>query len=335
MRMKNWMIIVGMFVCRVSISQDIHFSQFDVFQPKVNPAYAGFMKESYRFSVINRTQWKAISTPFRTLGVQAESGNTLNVKGLGLGLTFLSDVAGDSKFTTNNLSFSAGFHKKLFETRSSIGLAGQISFVQQSIDYSNLSYNNQYNGLFFDPSLNHKETFAVDNLSYMDFALGAVYEYRISKKESLTLGLATYNLSTSKVSLLNDDAVDLDSRTTISGLLDKKINSKISILPTFIWSVQGSLKEIVIGSRARKTLSDKMADYKALYGGLYWRTNDALYLVLGMDYNEWYGGISYDINLSSLSKASNARGGIELVLVYKIMKFDKNLKTFKSCPVYF
>lgn len=335
MNLKIWFISIACLVATRSTSQDIHFSQFDVFQPQVNPAFVGFMPDAFRFSLINRTQWKAVSKPFRTFGLNAEASDLFNAKGLGLGLVFITDIAGDSRYTNNNFSLSAGYHVKIPKTKHHVGIGAQVTYIQQRIDYSQLSYDNQYNGLFYDPNLSSKEFLNMEKQTFSDFSIGGAYQYRKNKEEFISVGLAWYNLSAVQVSLLSDPSVQLDSRTTFTSTADRKINSKYAILPSAIVSLQGAFREIVIGGRVRRVIKDIRGDYKAVYGGVYWRNKDAIYLVIGMDYNDWYGGISYDVNLSSLREASNARGGFELVITYKMSKFSAYLKSHKSCPTFF
>jgi hypothetical protein len=66
---------------------------------------------------------------------------------------------------------------------------------------------------------------------------------------------------------------------------------------------------------------------------LFARTGDALIPVIGLDYNEWNLGISYDVNTSDLKRASNSRGGYEIALTYIITKV-KPIGIKPPCPVY-
>lgn len=333
---KKWGWIFVLFcMCQKGYAQDVHFSQFDLFHPKVNPALAGFTPDAYRFSLINRSQWRAVSEPFRTFGVHAEASDPLGANGLGIGLSFITDITGDSRFTTNNLALSGAYHFRLSNTKQYVSFGGQVSIIQQRIDYSILSFDNQYNGLFYDPSLSNQEVFGTNKLGFTDFGLGIAYQHRYKKDEFITGGIAWYNLAAVKVSYLQNPTIELDSRTTLFANADRKINEKYAVLPSLVWSFQGTLREFIIGGRARRVLKDRRGEYQAVYGGVYWRNKDALYIVAGVGINDWYGGLGYDINLSSLKEASNARGGFELVLTYKISKFNAYLKSHKSCPAFF
>jgi hypothetical protein len=52
---------------------------------------------------------------------------------------------------------------------------------------------------------------------------------------------------------------------------------------------------------------------------------------MGLEFNGWHIGASYDVNVSSLKAASNARGGIEISLIYIKQPVDPNAKKL-NCP---
>jgi hypothetical protein len=52
----------------------------------------------------------------------------------------------------------------------------------------------------------------------------------------------------------------------------------------------------------------------ALYLGLYGRLKDAMVAKVMFEYDQFMAGFGYDINISSLTEVSRARGGFELFL---------------------
>lgn len=322
-------------VVKKNHAQDLHFSQFDVFQASLSPALAGFMESAYRFSLINRNQWRSVSVPYRTFGLHAEAASPLSINGLGVGLVFLTDRAGDSRFTTNKLGLSSNYRIDFKAQKIAFAFGAQIKFVQYKIDYSQLAYDAQYNGFFYDPSLPSGEQAGIDNVRVGEFALGTVFRKSFSKTDYFSLFGGFFNLSNPGVSWLGDASVTQDTRVNLGGQGYVTINKKYAALPALVYAVQGPLQELVLGGRVKRIIKERRRDSQAVYGGMYWRNRDALYLSVGMDYNDWYGGLSYDVNLSSLKEASNARGGFELVLVYKISKFNAYLKSHKTCPTFF
>jgi hypothetical protein len=58
-------------------------------------------------------------------------------------------------------------------------------------------------------------------------------------------------------------------------------------------------------------------DDKGITGGLLYRLDDAIIPVLQLHLAKFTVGASYDINISKLTVASQARGGFELTLSFK------------------
>ena len=53
-----------------------------------------------------------------------------------------------------------------------------------------------------------------------------------------------------------------------------------------------------------------------VFFGAYYRHQDAVIPVVAMDYRSFRVGLSYDVNISSLSEASGGKGGFEISLGY-------------------
>jgi hypothetical protein len=56
---------------------------------------------------------------------------------------------------------------------------------------------------------------------------------------------------------------------------------------------------------------------KSITGGLLYRWDDAIIPVIQLELSKFTVGASYDVNISKLAVASQARGGFELTLSYK------------------
>jgi len=82
---------------------------------------------------------------------------------------------------------------------------------------------------------------------------------------------------------------------------------------------QGPASEIFIGSLVRFKLKQdskytSVMKSSALSLGAYYRAKDAIVASMLLEYANYTIGISYDINTSSLTTASNGRGGMEVAL---------------------
>ena len=113
-----------------------------------------------------------------------------------------------------------------------------------------------------------------------------------------------------------------------------KLNYDFDLVPGINLSFQGKYREIVVGSSVKYTLVNRLGEYRAVYAGLWWRNRDAAYVSVGMDYQSWFVGLSYDLNFSKLVPASRTRGGIEIAVRYILNRFKPKKVVHRICPDY-
>lgn len=97
---------------------------------------------------------------------------------------------------------------------------------------------------------------------------------------------------------------------------------------------QGTFKELIFGAAAKYILLDERGVYRALYFGGWYRNKDAGFVSVGMDYDSWNVGVSYDINISNLTPASNMKGGLEISVIYILRQFKPDRIKHRICPDY-
>ena len=304
-----------MFMCLEFVqAQDIHYSQFDKTKTLLNPSLIANQNEDYEIQIQRRSQWSSVTTPFNTFTL---SFNLREVyKTFSAGATILNDVAGDSQFSTDGLSFSLA---KTFNTKENLLTAGiQTALYQRSINYNKL--------IFF-------ENENLQNTSFFFFDIGVgLSNYKILDRNSaLLLGISCFHLNKPKQSLTANDKVTLNPKYIFHSTYYHTVNSKIDISPTLYISSQSEDKEIIIGSGITYNLNKEIN----LKSGIYSRIKDAFFVTLGIQKANLEATISYDINTSTLANASNSRGGVEVSLIYawSIVKETKEVKQ-KVCPKY-
>jgi hypothetical protein len=96
-------------------------------------------------------------------------------------------------------------------------------------------------------------------------------------------------------------------------------------------SSQKQDRELIIGSG----VSYKATNFVDLKSGVYSRMNDAIFVSFGLQKENLEVLVSYDINTSSLSNASNNMGGFEFSVNYgwSIIKGQEEVEQ-KVCPKY-
>ena len=78
-----------------------------------------------------------------------------------------------------------------------------------------------------------------------------------------------------------------------------------------VLTTQVTTKEVLIGTRAIVKLEEMKIIPMA-----YYRVEDALIFGFGIEKNNIQANISYDINTSDLTTASNNKGGFEFSIIY-------------------
>tara|TARA_B100000902_G_scaffold398727_1_gene466598 strand:- start:2292 stop:3233 length:942 start_codon:yes stop_codon:yes gene_type:complete len=295
-------------------AQDVHFSQFSKTKPLLNPSLITNQDNDYHIHLQRRSQWSSVTVPFNTLSLSVIAKKLY--KNISLGANFLNDVAGDSHFSTNGLNLSVA---NSFNSKDNSFSAGFFSGVyQRSIDLEGL--------IFLE-----EEEISNANFTFFDIGVGVSNYRKIDRKSSILVGISAYHLNTPNQSFSTSDKVSLQPKHILHSTYSKRITPKIIIAPTFYLSSQKQDRELIIGSR----FSYKATNFVNLKSGIYSRMNDAIFVLFGLQKENLEVLVSYDINTSSLSSASNNMGGFEFSVNYgwSIVKEQEEIEQ-KICPKY-
>jgi type IX secretion system PorP/SprF family membrane protein len=315
------------------LSQDIHWSQFNDIPLFQNPGNAGNFNGDYRFVANYRNQWKSVTVPFSTLSISADA-KSYKFKQLGYGILFFHDVTGDGKLRTIEMQGNASYLFKLSaDSTHTIRPGINIGLNHRQVNWDQLYFDNQFNGVIFDPSLPTNELYQTDRRTNLSIGVGGVYEYYRNKREKYSAGIGIYNINRPNQGFYGEK-IQRDVRLNLFAKGMHKLDVDWDLVPAINFSIQGKYRELMLGSSVKYTLIDRLGLYRAVYGGLWYRNRDAACLTVGMDYQAWFAGISYDINFSKLVPASNARGGVEFAVRYILNHFKPSRSLHRVCPDY-
>lgn len=310
-------------------AQDIHFSQYHTAPMLLNPALAG-AEHVMQGNLNYREQWRSVSSPFKTIGAsfdmrihKSESGAFAG------GLFFYSDKAGDANMKTGLGGLSLAYHLNLGE-KHTLGMGIMGSFTQMSVQTSNLQWGNQYDGMEYNASLNSGENFNGDlSHSFGDVAAGIVWTYSEDEryitgndKIAAVAGFSLYHPHMPQYSFYESEDKRLHARYIWHGKVLVGIsNSRWSLVPSFMYALQGGARELNLGSwfRFRITEASHFTGFvkgAAVSVGTWYRNKDAFITGLLVEFGGNAIGFTYDINTSSLKQASNGRGAFELSYKY-------------------
>lgn len=318
-------------------AQDIHLSQHFFAPHAINPAYTGHFFGQHRFTGNYKNQWPGVKVPYNTIAL-AWDGKVIKTSKqrndwISLGAQLYRDVAGDSKFQTLNAKLSIAYQMSLVKGHSvSIGLEGGL--VNRGFKVAGLSFDNQWNGDVFDPTLPINETFDRTRFSFFDLGAGFSYGYQLSRWKMVRVGFAMLHLNQPNQSFFTDRNTTLNRNYIIEAQADWALGSTWSILPSVLYQRQDTKQEFVFGTNVGIWMQQASGPNLRLLFGAHYRINDAMIALVGLQSQSFRAAISYDFNISGLTTASNLRGGFELSAEYRLFRVPKYEYRGPTCPVF-
>lgn len=335
MRKRNYYLLIGLFVTMCtfrSTAQDIHFSHLNRQPIYQNPANTGLFAGDIRLTGNYKDQWRSVTVPFQTFAVAGDM--KWKQKGINFGALLFHDNVGDGFYQTLEFLGSVAKNLKLTSDSSqtlSVGI--QVGLNYRKVNMDKFYFDNQFNGLIFDASLPTNEAYQNDSRANLTSSAGIVHAFYYGKSNSVKTGISGHNLNRPNQGFYGVK-VPRDIRISLYSQVDHAINKELAIIPGLGFNLQGKYRELIIGSQVRYTLINKLGTYRAVDGGLWFRSRDAVVVRLGLAMQNWSVAASYDTNISKLIPASTARGGLELSVEYIITRFKPKKVIHRICPDY-
>ena len=338
---------VAMLLGGSAVAQDVHFTQYFTSPLTLNPALTGLVNEDLRFAANFRTQWSTVSSnPYITGTISYDmailKGKLPEGDALGIGLLGLYDKSGTGGLTNTTVGLSLAYHKAFGRDKlQHISLGVQGDLVQKSIDFSKLTFEDEFNlgtGAIVQPT---GEKFSGAQISYPDFNAGAMYSGKISDHATAYAGYSYYHLTNPSETFLGDNTATIHSRQTVylGGSFD--LNENTVLYASGLYQSQASATEVMVGGAVGFILNPGHdEDYQKntiFYLGGWYRYGDAIAPYVGIEWSKMRIGVSYDVNVSSFTPATSGVGAYEISLLYfgRINKREKSPNYNWSCPKVF
>jgi len=345
MKLKSYLaIFCGLFLFQVSWAQDIHFSQGYHSPLNLNPALAGVFSGDLRFHSNYRSQWESVGVGYETFSASLESKvylEKLTSSYFTTGILVNHDQAGTSELKRINIGVVAAYAKQLAPTIFATAGA-QVGINNRSFNNSNLTYDQQFDGNKFDPSLNREPAPSGNtNLLNVDISTGLNIRMQpleanpLTKRTRLDVGVALHHLTRPDETFDLSDESPLDRRLTFHAIANLMVNPFFDFRMRGTSSFQGKYQENVIGFGGRIIINDKPAREAAMHLGASYRFHgfgDAFIPHIEFEWKQWMLGISYDVNTSAFQDATGRQGGPEIALRYIRRPVNPPEKT-KVCPI--
>jgi len=323
-----------------SFGQDLHFSQFYEAPLSLNPALCGAFNGGALAELNYKNQWSGVAgaSGFNTMSGMVSFHNlTTNWQNsyFSTAISFNSDRVGAANIGNSSvyLTLATGVY---LDEYSALSAGLQAGWNQYSVNPGALQWGSQYVGGNYDPMAASGETGFRATASFADFSAGLNYNYAERPPNSASTenpfrvngGIAVYHFNQPYVSYFasTNSSDKLSMRFVLHGqVFYRFVESPVSLVPALIYFQQGSANMLDIGLKMRYAFSEKSrltGFYKnvVMDGGISLRLGDAIIPTVGFQYENYYMGVSYDVNLSKLATATTGNGGFEISLRY--VNFD-------------
>ena len=321
----------GLFSCT---AQDVHFSQFYEAQLYQNPALSGLFTGDVHLQAMFRNQWTSISTPYQTGYLSGEYKLPVGIQNdyITLGGQLLYDEAGTAALTTTMVDPSINYMKSLNEDKEtylSVGFTG--GFTQRKIDVSKITTDYQYD----NPGGYNGETFAATSTTYLDGSAGLSFSTALGadNQDHMYVGVSYDHFNKPKSSFYNDQTVELQPKWIFSAGVKFHVSDETFIEFHADHMEQGPYRETMAGGLFTVKFGDPDDPDYILGGGAFIRWQSDFVPVIKLSYRPFTVSLSYDANISTLSVASQGRGGYELGISYlAFTRMSTSTKNSTACP---
>ncbi|MFW2476965.1 MAG: PorP/SprF family type IX secretion system membrane protein [Sediminibacterium sp.] len=301
-------------------AQDPNFSQFFSSPLTLNPAFTGKFFGSYRIAGNYRNQWPSIEKAYTTATASADfqimKDKISSNDTWGLGFMGYTDNSANGAVKFNYGAISTAYHKGLDEDGfHQLGAGFQVTYANMLINTNMLKFQDQLTTSGFTGVTSEVFNSGVLKASYVDVNAGLLYNGSTNERNNFYFGISMYHLNRPKQSFTGANYI-LPTRTTVHAGTYFPVGTTTSLHLTGMQMFQGGTSSTMLGAALQFNTNPDDIKATSLYVGTWMRFKDAIIPYVGLEFDDFRLGVSYDYNSSSLKTASMNRGGIELSLIY-------------------
>jgi len=313
----TWMLLLGIRV----LAQDPHFTQFDYAPFSVNPAFTGAFYGTTRVITNYRNQWGNISSPFSTAALSADTKIYFNSeegnKPLNLGIQLMNDQSMKGSFQSNYATLTSSYFVKLdYMGKHSLGVGLSGSYCSRRIDFSKLSFDQQFTLNGFDLSLPTGEAAFQTMNPFVSVGAGLLYRREDSETgEFMDVGVSGYHFNKPVQTALADKNQFVPMRISAQVTYQKYLDDEIMINLKGLYQTQAEVNYYQLGLSAAKLLNEN-DDFVG--AGVWYRTGDAISPHIFLEYRKLLIGFSYDVAVNRLGSGASAAQSMEVSLLWRL-----------------
>lgn len=280
--------------------QEQSFTHFMFQQAIYNPAVTG-NQPSIQVNGLMRQQWVGLAGAPESFFINIQAPVSL-LKG-GIGATILNDQIGP--FTSTGLKLAYAYRTHFWQGDLSLGLSAGL--INKSINYT-------YFNVQDDPLLQgaDKESGMIFNVD-----LGLLYQ----EKDHFYIGLSTTQFNQGKMTLEGGT-----SSLKRNFYLHGGYYFTLRQLPQIVFQ-PSAMAVYTVGAPVQINMGIVAEYNKKLWGGVTYRHQSAIGLLVGMNYKQFSAGYAYEINMTPLKNG----GSHELMIGYRfLIEIVKGNKSYKN-----
>ena len=294
-----------------------------------NPATVGFGTNN-QFQTFYRNQFSGVGDPFKTIGVGVDFALFKNednegYNNFGVGLQGVSEQVLNGILQTNEITLSLANRVFLNKDRTSFFSIGISStYISRNIDRNALTFGDQYNSgrLFNSTSL---ET--IGNFPTKFSTNGGIMYSFVSPDVFLQTGASTFYINRS-TNALNYGNVNQSFQMVTTLNYEHRFMEDNTYVIHADYQNRLEAEFVYVGGAIGLPIYAMDEQQNKFYVGCFYRSKDAIVPYVGLLYNKYKIGLTYDIYQNSLTSANLHPQTIEFNLsTYLGRNISKNLKS--------
>ena len=314
-------------LCKIVLAQDIHYSQITSSKQLINPALTGSMDENLKLETKYRSQLFTTASTYNTSSIALDAKipmpNKVTDDVLAVGGMVLLDNVNNGVFRTTQVTLNAAYHKVLgsnYQSKSILSFGTGVTYGESKLDYSLLSFDQQFDFDGFNLSLPTGEPTMLAKTANFSVSTGLLYS-RIAESYRFSFGVAGYHLNEPKQSILNDANQKLSKRLVYYSDLGINLNPGLVLNVSAMHQSQAKSAETIIGSY----LSFNMTDRSTLKFGVFDRINESIIPYFGFRIGKVALDITYDVNTGAWNSTFTRPKSFELCLKFNLSKQESSV----------
>ena len=292
-----------------------------------NPATVGFGTNN-QFQTFYRNQFSGVGDPFKTIGVGVDFALFKNednegYNNFGVGLQGVSEQVLNGILQTNEITLSLANRVFLNKDRTSFFSIGISStYISRNIDRNALTFGDQYNsGRLFNSTI--LET--IGNFTTKFSTNGGIMYSFVSPDVFLQTGASTFYINRS-TNALNYGNVNQSFQMVTTLNYEHRFMEDNTYVIHADYQNRLEAEFVYVGGAIGLPIYAMDEQQNKFYVGCFYRSKDAIVPYVGLLYNKYKIGLTYDIYQNSLTSANSQT--IEFNLsTYLGRNISKNLKS--------